>query len=186
VHSWPDAVRHEDRPRGYGGFPHCGGVSRATHAQKIVRFYEDSTFVSPAAEPTGQSSTDDGLTPDTVRAMTRCGVDLLGFDQLLPRDGRLDALVWSWANGQPERSGACTVQRADGRWETRPCRERHPVACRTADGGWRVVSGRLRATDGARRCRAAGATFAAPRTGYENGELRAIAGERTVWLAHRT
>ena len=177
VHSWPPAVRYEDRPNDYGGFPRCGGVSRDTYATKLVRFYEDSTFVSAAAEPTGQSSTDDGLTPETVRAMMRCGVDLTGFDQLLPRDGRLDAHVWSWADGQPSGAGTCTIQNADGRWEARSCAERHAAACKNADGTWTITPKAERHATAAKRC-----PLGTPRTGYDNGELRALAGDRTVWL----
>ena len=60
-----------------------------------MRYYEDSTFLTDGASYVGQSTRDDGLSPATTTALVRCGVDLLGFDQLLPGDGRLDAAVWS-------------------------------------------------------------------------------------------
>jgi hypothetical protein len=86
----------------------------------------------------------------------RCGVDLLGFDQLLPGDGRLDAAVWSWAPGEPRLGGGrrCVVQRpADGRWEARRCSAKLGKASPT------------------------------PRTGYENEQLRIAAGGKPVLLA---
>ena len=104
--------------------------------------------------------------------MSKCGVELFGFDQLVPGDGRLEALTWSWAAGVPD-SGDCAVSRgSDGRWETASCRTPRRQACRTADGRWLV----------ARDCGKAGATFAAPRTARENQLLREVAGTRTVRL----
>ena len=84
----------------YGGYPSCQGYAPEASDPVFLRFYEDSTFVNTAAAPTGQTSVDDGLTPETTAAAVRCGVDLLGFDQLLPTDGRLAALVWSFAPRQ--------------------------------------------------------------------------------------
>lgn len=49
--------------------------------------------------------------------MTDCGVNLFGFDQLLPEDGRIQASLWSWAPDEPRAgAGACALQGADGRW----------------------------------------------------------------------
>ena len=64
--------------------------------------------------------------------MTRCGVDLFGFDQLLPGDGRLAALVWSWAPDEPARRG-CAIQRADG-WRSVRCRSHRASACEARGG----------------------------------------------------
>ena len=186
AHAWPGEVRFEDRPRGYQAFPACGAPAPAESAAKLVRYYEDSTFVAPAAERTGFSSTDDGLTPATTRELVRCGVDLLGFDQLLPTDGRLDAAVWSWAEDQPAAPG-CTVQRDDERWESRSCRERHAAACRAPDGTFSVVGGELTAAQARRACARRGLKAALPRTGNENARLRAAAPAGVaLWLAHRT
>jgi hypothetical protein len=60
----------------------------AGHA--LVRWYEDSTWVSAMAG--GESSQ---LTSREAAAMARCGVSLIGFDQLTPEDPRLAAIVGS-------------------------------------------------------------------------------------------
>jgi hypothetical protein len=115
--------------------------------------------------------------------MARCGVDLLGMDQLLPDDGRLEALVWSWAPQEPQ-AGECSVQRPDGRWEARACAESHPAACRDAGGAWSVTGAASSYDGAAAACAALGSSLAVPRTGRENELLRAAprATGGDVWL----
>ena len=184
--TFSERLRQEDRPRGYGGYPACGGVDLAGEAGVLRRYFEDTTFVAAAGEPRGVSSTDDGLTAETLAAMTRCGVDLLGIDQLVPADGRLDALVWTFAPGEHDAAaGSCAVQRSsDGRWESTDCDGRLPAACRTSDGGW-VVTGPGPRVSAAGRCADLGATPAVPRTGLDAQRLLAVqaaAGASAVWL----
>jgi hypothetical protein len=149
----------ETRPVAFAGPPSCGpDFTRATWDGTLVRYYEDSTWLTDGASYAGQSTRDDGLTPATTTALVRCGVDLLGFDQLLPGDGRLAAAAWSWAPGEPRTGGGrtCVVQRpGDGRWEARRCSRRLGSAAPT------------------------------PRTGYENEQLRVAAGGKPVLLALR-
>lgn len=174
--AWPGTVfdfskiKDERRPT-----PADGGCEKAPD-KPIFRVFEDSTFVSAAA-----GTTDDGLTPDTVRALLGCGVDLLGFDQLLPGDPRLDAAVWTWAPDEP-RAAACTTQLATARWAASSCAKKRRAACATKDGGWVVPRGTAVQARAKRLCTRAGARYAAPRTARENAELRAAAGSRTVWL----
>jgi hypothetical protein len=189
--AWPSLVfdfsRHEEtRPRGYRDFPDCGpDFDRATYDNELVRYFEDSTRLTEGASHVGASSRDDGITPETAAAMTRCGVDLFGLDQLTEADPRLDALVWTWAPGRPA-AGDCAVQRADARWETRACRAgRLPAACRTAAGSWIVTTRAVRASDAGRACTRQGAVHAAPRTGHEAQLLRVGAGAEPVWLGLR-
>lgn len=184
----------EETPKGYADFPVCGhDFKRTDYERKIIRYFEDSTGLSAAA---GFGAPDDGNTPGTTARMARCGVDIIDFDQLLPDDGRLDSLVWSWAPGEPARRGTCAVQVVNahfpfGRWESRPCTERHRVACRTLRGTWHVARGRaLRESGAATRCIRSrrGARHAVPRTGYEAQRLRMamrLAHVDTVWLATR-
>jgi hypothetical protein len=183
---WDFSDHVETRPRGYRDFPDCGpDFDRATYDNEMVRYFEDSTRVTAGGSVVGASTRDDGITPATAAAMARCGVDLLGLDQLTIGDPRLDALVWSWAPGEPG-SGDCAVQRADGRWEARACRGRRQAACRAADGSWRVTSRAEARSNAPRACASESVVFAAPRTGYEGQLLRVAmeaAGAREAWLA---
>ena len=150
----------------------------------MVRYFEDSTRVTEGGSVAGASTRDDGITPATAAAMARCGVDLLGLDQLTVGDPRLDALVWSWAPGEPG-SGECAVQRADARWEARTCDGRHHAACRAADGSWRVTARAEPRPNAERACASQSAVLAAPRTGYEGQLLRVAmeaAGASEAWL----
>ncbi len=188
VFNWNPSHVESGDTSAYRAFPTCDGTySRAVYDTRMVRYYEDSTFVATAIDPTASSSDveADMLTPERVRWMSQCGVNLYGFDQLLPGDGRLDAAVWSWVPGAPDPAeGACAVQRSDGRWVTRPCTERRAVACRTDDGSW-VLRGPVPWEAARGACTSAGAAFASPRTGYENARLRQTAGSAEVWLAER-
>ena len=97
---------------------------------------------------------------------------------------RLDALVWSWATGEPG-SGECAVQRADARWETSDCSGLHRAACRAADRSWRLTQRAEPWSNAANACAAESAVLAAPRTGYEGQMLRVAmeaAGAGEAWL----
>jgi hypothetical protein len=182
VFNWGSS-HFEDRPTNFS-YPSCGGHDQGFYDSTLVRYYEDSTWLTTFGANVGQSSVDDGLTPATVGAMVKCGVDLFGFDQLLPGDGRLAAAIWTWAAGQPTAAGECAIQRAsDGRWEARDCGEQHQPACRNPDGSWQVPATATSESSAAAECSAAGAAFAVPRTGADAERLSAAAGPADVWIA---
>jgi hypothetical protein len=189
VFGWDDNHVESGSTPKYRPFPGCDATyPRSVYDSKLVRYYEDSTFVSAATDPT-QSPSDsqaDALTPARVASMTGCGVNLFGFDQLLPHDGRIEASVWSWQKGQPDPAGGrCAVQGADGRWLTRPCSSRRRAACRTPGAAWSLSARSVPYTAAAAACRKGGASFDVPRTGYENALLRSVAGKRGIWLRYR-
>jgi hypothetical protein len=188
VYGWDDVHVESGSTPDYKPFPGCDATyARGVYDSKLVRYFEDSTFVSAATDP-GQTPAQhdaNALSPERVASMTRCGVGLFGFDQLLPHDGRIGATIWSWAKGEPSSSGgSCGLQRAsDGRWVTRPCRARRRAVCRSAAGltlTTRAVP--YAAARGA--CRSTGAAFDLPRTGYESSLLRQTAGAEGVWLRY--
>ena len=189
IHSWE---RHrEERPFDYEDFPSCGPVFTTDEYQSsLIRYYEDSTQL------TAQFGTpDDGIDPATAAAMARCGVDLIGLDQLQPGDGRLRSLVWSWSPGEPRAGGNCAQAYAGkgrqfGRWVARDCRaKRRRSACLTAEGNWTIPKHKKRGWYRARRiCEKFDAQLAVPRTGYENQLLRVAmqdAGVKSTWLGYR-
>ncbi|MEY2473714.1 MAG: hypothetical protein QOK28_3043 [Actinomycetota bacterium] len=148
----------------------------AGHA--LVRWYEDSTWVSAMAG--GESSQ---LTTREAGAMARCGVSLIGFDQLTPEDPRLTAIVWSWAPGEPSRAG-CAASAADTRFHAVDCGEKHAFVCMVNPDQWRVTATDGPFSAGASACAKAfpGSTFAVPANGWENALVRAAASTKTVWL----
>jgi hypothetical protein len=182
VFDWSD-THVEGGPDGYRDYPACDPrFDSQTYATKLVRFFEDSTWLS--ATVTGEG---EGLTAEVTRRMARCGVDLFGFDQLLPNDGRLAAVAWSWASNEPSNAGDCTIQRGDGRWIARRCTKRHRAACIRPDGRWTVTPSPLPADAAARACRQRSAVPATPRTGSQNAALQQAAddaGADGVWLSH--
>jgi hypothetical protein len=114
--------------------------------------------------------------------MIRCGVNLFGFDQLLPDDGRIAATIWSWRRHQPKGDG-CAVMGKQGRWAiASKCRAR--PACRKGDE-WLVPSKAFTYANARRACRAVGARFAVPRSGYSNSLLHVAADGHRVLLRHR-
>lgn len=183
-HAWPGSVRFEAGPEGYQDYPACGGPKANAARSKILRYFEDSTFVSTV---TGLGTPrDPGLTPARVREMDRCGVNLFGFDQLVPGDARLPALAWSWVDGPPVAGAAsCTVRREDGRWESRSCRTRNRPSCLRADGSWFVLPTAIQRNPSGRACRRAGGLFRSPRTAFQNQLLSDAAGAGETWIAYR-
>jgi hypothetical protein len=175
--SWHD--HFEDGANQFLASPPCG-FKRNEYDARLIRYYEDSTWLSAGAGAAAGDEPSKGLTPATVSAMTRCGVDLFGFDQLQPGDGRNDAAAWSWAQGQPA-SGACTEMRGDGRWYSTGCNKREPAACRRGDGSW-LITKSVKARDAAHTCAVAGAQFDVPRTGYDNESMKLAALGKRVWL----
>lgn len=198
--AWPAVAYHwdshvESRPFGYEGFPGCGpDYDRTTYDTRIVRYYEDSTQLTATA-----GNPDDGITPETASEMARCGVDLIGLDQLTgPGDPRLAALVWSWAPGSPAPGDAarrprCAAQVVRpalplGGWRDQRCGLRRRPACRAAGRGWFVPQARTPQPAATRACRRRGGRLAVPRTGYEAQRLRLAmeaAGAPRVWLKLR-
>jgi hypothetical protein len=116
----------------------------------------------------------EALAPQKVQSMTNCGVNLFGFDQLLPEDGRIQATLWSWAPDEPRAgAGNCTLQGADSRWVAAPCADAHPAACQAA-GTWTLTSPVVFA-DAPAACAALGSSFELPRVGDQNSALNALA-----------
>jgi hypothetical protein len=144
------------------------------------RFYEESPWLEAMTDAT------DRISPAVTARMVRCGVNIIGCDQLEPFDGRLQSLVWSWAPGEPAAAGACAVQGSDGRFHASTCGGRHAFACLDATGGWhvtRAVSPVARARQACRR-EFPGSTFTVPRNGLDNAALTAARrpGSGAVWL----
>lgn len=148
---------------------------------RFRREFEDSTFVTAATNTAPGTP----MSPGNVAAMVRCGVNIIGMDQLRPQDGRLAALVWSWATNQPSASGACAQQGSDGRFTAVSCSLARPAACQAANGEWQVTATAVEWSDAADECAAEfpGSRFAVPMNGYRNFMLQgAHHGAPAVWL----
>jgi hypothetical protein len=190
VFGWDDVHVESGSTSRYRDYPNCdASYGRDVYDAKLVRYFEDSTFVSAAIDPTTTPAEAAAgmLKPAKVAAMTRCGVNLLGLDQLLPNDGRIDASIWSWAPDKPDRAqGRCAIQRSDGRWTTRRCSATRRVACRK-DGNWHVTGHAYPHASAAAQCSHRGGTFGLPRTGYDNAALRKAApgDAREIWIDYR-
>jgi hypothetical protein len=181
--SW--TKHREEGPSQFVANPPCG-FARSDYDTRLIRYYEDSTWLSAGAGAAAGDPDSPGLTPAIVKAMTRCGVDLFGFDQLQPGDGRNDAAVWSWAPGERTSAG-CAEMRGDGRWYALGCKQKRPVACRRSDGSWLVTDKSFAAAKAAGACSAEGAKLDVPRTGYDNELLRqAAAGTRVLLVVPTT
>jgi hypothetical protein len=140
------------------------------------RFFEDSTFLTAA---TGGPQS---LTPDTVARMVRCGVNIIGMDQLMPQDGRLASSVWSWAQNEPSSSG-CAYQGADGRFRTSGCEATRHYACVDA-AGWHVTSATGPWQGGVAACETEfpGSSYSVPVNGYRNALLQTANTPGDAWL----
>jgi hypothetical protein len=148
------------------------------------RWYEDSTWVTNMVDGRNQK-----ITPAATARMVQCGVNIVGFDQLTPEDGRLAAFVWSWAQDEPKAGvGACAYQGADGRFHAGDCTVPLHFACADATGGWHVTAATGPQGGGAAACSAefAGSRFGVPASGLRNQlivEAKASPADK-VWLSY--
>jgi hypothetical protein len=174
VFSGAARAKDETGPAGYGENGTCDPArSPAAYDSRLVRVFEDATALTATVDQGSER-----ISAAKAATLARCAVDITGFDQLLPDDGRLAGSLWSWAPGQPAASGDCAVQRG-GRFYASPCSGRHAVACRAADGTWTVGPLSPRA-----RLRCGTGAPATPRYGYEAAQLAAAAGGQEVWLPY--
>jgi hypothetical protein len=170
----------------YPDYPACVAAERIPndYDHNWIRSFEDSTWLSAMLDG-GRRATE--ITAVDARRMVRCGVDMIGFDQLQPYDARLDAVVWSWAVNEPSVTSAssCAFAGSDGRFRAGDCGAPRVFSCVSALGDWSVLGPAGAWSDGAARCAAAGATFAVPKTGYENELLKTAAAGAETWLDYR-
>ena len=188
VFDWSPAHVEGGSTSGYQAYPACDATYGAgVYDSRMVRYFEDSTLVSALLNPTRPPVDPEALSPEKTQAMTDCGVNLFGFDQLLPEDGRIQATLWSWAPDEPKASvGACTMQRAaDGRWVAAPCTDLHPAACLNGDT-WTLTTPVTFANAPA-ACAASGSTFELPRAGDQNSRLHTVAAAAGgAWVRYST
>jgi hypothetical protein len=184
---------HERGPRwqerslgdGYAAFPDCIAAERdpLAYDDNWIRVYEDATWLSAMVDGRYNPQT-----PEDVVNKVRCGVDMVGFDRIDPGDGRLEALIWSWAVDEPVADAAkqCVAWGTDARFRAAACDEERAYACRRADGAWVVPDRRGPASGAEAACATVDAEPATPPTGWENEELRAAAaGKGEQWLSIR-
>lgn len=98
--------------------------SAEDHANKWTRYFEDGTLLGAL---TGKEAL---ANVSEVREMAKCNINMPSLDHVLPFDGRLQAMVWSWDENQPA-DGGCAISNANGRFESRNCNDAQtlPVAC---------------------------------------------------------
>jgi hypothetical protein len=147
------------------------------------RWFEESPFLEAIADGTQK------LTAPTTKRMVSCGVNLTGWDQLTPKDGRLKAFVWSWAKGEPAAHGRCAYQAKGGRFRSGDCHVRRHAACVDHRFDWHVTRAKGPAARGQQMCAAAfpKTRFGVPPDGYRNAQLKAARPKphQTVWLNYR-
>jgi hypothetical protein len=145
------------------------------------RWYEESPFLEAA---TAASQT---LTAKATRAMVHCGANLTGWDQLTPKDGRLRAFIWSWAQQFPRAGrGRCALQAAHGRFKNANCSSRLRFACVDRHLDWHVTraAGPWRRGHAACRAEFPHSRFGVPPDGYRDRQIVAAKprAHARVWL----
>jgi hypothetical protein len=166
-------------PTTYGAKDCAADQAAREHHSSFRRWYEESPWLEAMTDATQE------LTASTTAQMVRCGANIIGFDQLQPFDGRLAAMVWSWAPDQPAAAGGdCAEQGSDSRFRVADCGQRLPFACVDSSLDWHVTKAVGRWRDGQKVCAREfrGSSFGVPPNGYRNAQLAALDGGRSVWL----
>jgi hypothetical protein len=183
---WGAWVHERDQDGGTWRESSSGGqfacAEEEPYGTTFIRYYEDSTglsYMAQYADLGGPSA----ITPAEAAAMTACGVNLFGFDQIHPGDARLAATLWSWGPAAWTR-GDCAYSGTDGRFHGGDCAQVRRFACQDAKGRWDVTRKVGSWSEGARECKGKRG-FGVPATGPDNVALRAAvaaAGGGEVWL----
>ena len=166
-------------PTNYGAADCAKDQAARENHTSFRRWYEESPWLEAMTDATQV------LTASATAQMVQCGANIIGFDQLQPFDGRLEAMVWSWAKDQPSATGGdCAVQGPDSRFRVADCNQRQPFACVDSSLDWHVTRAVGRWRDGAKVCgrEFPGSSFGVPPNGYRNAQLAAAGSGRTVWL----
>jgi hypothetical protein len=155
----------------YPSYPACVADRAARgYDTHLIRVYEDSTFLSAV------SGSPAPISEPEVRSMVACGVDWIGLDRIGPRDPRLADFIWSWAAGQPSTRGGCAAwSSSDARFRAAPCDGLRRPACQTAAGAWAIPPKAVAWSGAAAECRSIAATFAVPRSGWQDQQLLTVA-----------
>lgn len=146
-----------------------------SYDENWIRHWGDETGLSNGAGQGGD------VTLNDARNMVRCGVNMIGLDNLVPFDERLAKLVWSWAPDEPKLPGGCAYQGADGFFFSGDCKQHRRFACYTGVA-WIVTGPALSWKHGPRRCEDAGAVFDVPPNGWQNELLAEAKVSGEVWL----
>jgi hypothetical protein len=187
-----DSVRAEEGNPEFAGYPTCTSpsVGIGDYGTKLVRFFEDSTFLSAAV---AQGDPGHRFTVDGLRDMVRCGVNLFGLDQVDPSDPRLEAMVWSWAANEPVATGPgmCAFDGDDGRFHSAACggAEMQFACVVPSTGQWFITEESGAQLAGSTTCalERPGSVYAVPGTGNHAQRLidaKAAAGVPEVWVAY--
>jgi hypothetical protein len=169
VHERGPQPQHWDEsgdPTNYGDTDCTRDRAQRLAGAPFRRWYEDSTWVT--AMLNGSNS---HITAATTARMVQCGVNIVGFDQLTPDDGRLSAFVWSWAQNEPAAgAGDCAYQGGDGRFHAGACKDKRHFACVDSAGGWHVTAAAAKWDKSGKLCGSEfpGSRFAAPANGLRN------------------
>jgi hypothetical protein len=167
-------------PSTYGAAD-CAADRKAHETHSVFRrWYQESPFLEAVEDATQV------LTPAATRKMVRCGVNLTGWDQLTPTDGRLRAFDWTWPKGHLGMPGRCVFQGSLGGFNRKACAVHYPAACVDRHLDWHVTTARGPAWLGQRMCAREfpGSRFGVPPNGYRNWQLlQAKRGKRIrAWL----
>jgi hypothetical protein len=167
-------------PTTYGATDCAADMAARESHSAFRRWYEESPFLEAAM------SDSQTLTATATRRMVRCGVNLTGWDQLRPGDGRLRSFIWSWAPGQPDAAGRCAYQGRHGRFHASPCGVHRRAACVDRHLDWHVTKATGPAVRGQALCAAEfpRSRFGVPPNGYRDRQLTVAkpSGHHRVWL----
>ncbi|MEK6806133.1 MAG: neutral/alkaline non-lysosomal ceramidase N-terminal domain-containing protein [Pseudomonadota bacterium] len=173
-------------------YPNTCVYSPTTYSSKFTRVWEDSTLLTAsdvADFPSVDATDKDGpITPAIARELMRCGMHMPGLDQLAPSDGRLEAMVWSWAPNEPSSDTAknCAYQNAAGRLVAAACSGTRAYAC-VSDvdpNDWTIEN----SGTGENATCSSSRHFSVPANGYANEKLKekkATASVSEVWVNYQ-
>ncbi len=155
---------------------------------KIDRIWEDGTTLAAIGGLFNGGV--DRIDSNDVREAFATGANIVNLDDLTYNDGRMEAGIWSWDNGEPNNWGNnedCAMQWSNGRWNDAHCGNQYHFACKGVEGDWVISTYTGSWSEGEDACKILPGqySFSVPTNSLDNEKLKdAKGGVKNAWLNH--
>jgi len=161
--------------KNFSPFPKCIIDGDRANSGHIVRMATSQLQYGPFNAGFHIGPNEGVLTPENLPPVIECNMNYPSPDLLNHK--KVEAMIWSWAKGEPKRDnssdGECAVLDSEiGKWRTMPCYEKFSHACRNLSNvnDWKLGTPTV-FDDKSNSC-PKGYVFVSPVNAYQNAVIK--------------